>query len=167
MKKFLVAVCALLCATPAFAYYGDYYYSSRDDEMSGFAIFTLIIMIIYIILSVVLLVRWWKMTTNIKLIKEQLTYNESTPEFLVLVGEKGKARKVVLSDLVERLVNVYNTDYYYNKAEAMNEIIQEKQPKIERMGLTMPDYVTSGEKFIDYVNALTGHNVKYSEEYGF
>lgn len=169
MKKFVVAVCALLCTAPAFAYYGDYYYyySRRDDEMSEFAIFTLIVMIAYIILSVVILARWWKMTTNVKQIKEQLTYNKCTPEYLILVGEKDKAQKVVLTDLVDRLIEVYKNVYCYNKAEEMDKIIQDKQPEIDRMGLTMPDYVTSGEKFIDYVNALTGKEVKYTYEQVF
>ena len=162
MKKILVAVCAVLCATPAFAYYDDFY--SRRDEMSGFAVFTLIVIIAYIILSIVVLVRWWKMTTNIKQIKEQSTYCKCTPEYLILIGETEKARNVVLTDLVDRLITIYNIDYYYNKAEEMNTIIRDKQPEIDRMGLTMPDYVTSGEKFIDYVNALTGAEVKYNIE---
>lgn len=168
MKKILVAVCALLCATPAFAYYDDFDLTHHGD-LTAFGVFVIILGITYIVLSIVVLVRWWKMTKNIELIKSQLTYEKSTPEYLILVDEKEKARKAVLTDLVDDLYAVYeynfmNSPLYYNKAEEMDKIIQDKQPEIDRMGLTMPDYVTSGEKFIDYVNALTGTEVKYKYE---
>lgn len=168
MKKFFAAACALLCAIPAFAY-DDFDFYSRRNEMSGFAVFTLIVIIAYIVLSIVVLVRWWRMTKDVKQIKEQTTYNKCTPEYLILIGEKDKAQKIVLTDLVDRLIEVYEYNFmssplYYNKAEEMNKVIQDKQPEIDRMGLTMPDYVTSGEKFIDYVNALTGMEVKYKYE---
>ena len=39
----------------------------------------------------------------------------------------------------------------------MNKVIQERLPKMEKLGLSLPDYVTSGEKFIDHVNELTGN----------
>lgn len=165
MKKILVAVCALLSAAPAFAYYDDFELTHHGDLTFLGVVFFIILPILYI----VLLVRWWNMTTNIKQIKEQLTYSKCTPEHLILIGEKEKAQKLVLTNLVIALSAVYecnsmSSPLYYNKAEEMDRIISDKQPEIDRMGLTMPDYVTTGEKFIDYVNALTGMEVKYKYE---
>ena len=46
----------------------------------------------------------------------------------------------------------------------MNKEIQTRLPKIQKLGLTVPDYVTSGEKFIDYINELTDSKVPYKDE---
>lgn len=166
MKKAAVLVCAILPALSAFAYYGDYGYSSHDDEMSGFAIFTLIVMIAYIILSIVVLVRWWNMTTHVKEIKEHLTHSHSNPKltYLVATGEIEQANKAALVMLVDKLMPTYYDQYDYNKADTMNKYIVSTLPKMEKLGLTLPEYVKSGEKFIDYLNGLTGNKVPYRDQ---
>lgn len=156
MKKLAVLVCALIPAMSAFAY-GSYGYSSHDDSMSGFAISTLVVMIAYIILSIVILVRWWKMTTNVEQIRQHLTHANPKLTYLVLLGEKEQAQKAALTMLVDILYPMYFDAYNYNKADSMNKVIQERLPKMEKLGLSLPDYVTSGEKFIDHVNELTGN----------
>lgn len=163
MKKISILVCAIIPALSAFAYYGDYGYSSHDDEMSGFAIFTLIVMIAYIILSIVVLVRWWNMTTNVKEIKEHLIHSHSNPKltYLVATGEIEQANKTALVMLVDKLMPTYYDQYDYNKADTMNNFIVTTLPKMEKLGLSLPDYVKSGEKFIDYINNLTGNKVPY------
>lgn len=162
MKKLAVLVCALIPAISAFAY-GSYGYSSHDDEMSGFAIFTLIVMIAYIILSIVILVRWWNMTTNVEQIRQHITHANPKLTYLVAIGEKEQAQKAALTMLVDLLYPVYSDQYDYNKAETMNKLIANRLPKIEKLGLSVPDYVTSGEKFIDYINGLTDGKVPYKE----
>lgn len=164
MKKNAVLVCALLPAFSAFAYYGDYGYSSRDDEMSGFAIFTLIVMIAYIILSIVILIRWWKMTTNVEQIRKHITHANPKLTYLVAIGEKEQAQKAALTMLVDLLYPIYSDPYNNYKADAMNKEIQALLPKIQKLGLSVPDYVTSGEKFIDYINDLTDGKVSYKDE---
>lgn len=164
MKKIAVLVCALLPAFSAFAYYGDYGYSSRDDEMSGFAIFTLIVMIAYIILSIVILIRWWKMTTNVEQIRKHITHADPKLTYLVAIGEKEQAQKAALTMLVDLLYPIYSDPYNNSKADAMNKEIQARLPKIQKLGLSVPDYVTSGEKFIDYINDLTDGKVSYKDE---
>lgn len=164
MKKFAVLCCALLVAFSTFAYYGDYDYSSRSDEMSGFAIFTLIVMIAYIILSIVILIRWWKMTTNVEQIRQHITHASPKLTYLVAIGEKDQAQKAALTMFVDILYPIYSDQYNYSKAEAMNKVIQARLPKIQRLGLSVPDYVTTGEKFIDYINGLTGGKVLYKDE---
>ena len=164
-KRISLIIFALLSAFSAFAYYGDYGYSSHDDEMSGFAIFTLLVMIAYIILSIIVLVRWWKMTSNVKDIKEHLTHSHSNPKltYLVATGEFEQANKAALVMFVDKLMPIYYDVYDYDKVDTMNKYITTTLPKIEKLGLTLPDYVKSGEKFIDYINGLTGNTVPYHE----
>lgn len=163
MKKLAVLVCALIPALSAFAYYGDYGYSSRSDEMSGFAIFTLIVIIAYIILSIVILVRWWKMTTNVEQIRQHITHANPKLTYLVAIGEKEQAQKAALKMLVDILFPIYSDPYNYSKAEAMNKAIASRLPKFQNLGLTVPEHVTSGEKFIDYINGLTDGKVPYKD----
>lgn len=163
MKKFLIVVSALVPAMRSFAYYGDYGYSRHEDEMSGFAIFTLIVMIAYIILSIIILVRWWKMTTNVEKIRQHITHANPKLTYLVAIGETELAQKAALTMLVDILYPIYSDQYNYSKAEAMNKEISARLPKIAKLGLSVPDYVTSGEKFIDYINGLTDNTVPYSE----
>lgn len=163
MKKIAILSCALLSTLSAFAYYGDSGYSRHDDEMSGFAIFTLIVMIAYIILSIVILIRWWKMTTNVEQIRQHLTHANPKLTYLIAIGERELAEKAALTMLVDILYPIYSDDYNYYKAEAMNKKIQPLLPKIKQLGLSVPDYVTSGEKFIDYINEMTDSKVAYKD----
>lgn len=161
MKKTAVVACALSTAMSAFAYYGDYGYS--HDEISAFEVFTLIVMIAYIILSIVILVRWWKMTTNVEEIRRHITHANPKLTYLVAIGEKEQAQKAALTLLVDMLYPIYSDAYCYTKAETMNKALERVLPKIARLGLEVPDYVTSGEKFIDYINGLTGHEIHYKD----
>lgn len=160
MKKIIVLCCALLTSLSAFAYYG---YSSYRDEMSGFEIFTLLVMIAYIILSIILLIRWWKMTENVEKIRQHITHANPQLTYLVAIGEKEQAQKAALTMHVDALYPIYTDEYNYTKAASMNKIIQNLLPMIRRLGLTVPEYVTSGEKFIDYMNNLTGSSIQYDD----
>ena len=162
MKKLAVLCCALLSSVSAFAY-GEYGITIHKNEMSGFEIFTLIVMIAYIILSIVILVRWWKMKTNVKEIRQHITHANPKLTYLVAIGEKEQAQKAALTMLVDILYPIYFDDFNYSKAEAMNKELQTLLPKIQKLGLSVPDYVTSGEKFIDYLNELTGRTIPYKE----
>ena len=165
MKKIIILGCTLLSAKSALAYYGDYNYSRHDDEMTGFAIFTLIVMIAYIILSIIILIRWWKMTSNVERIRQHITHANPKLTYLVAIGEKEQAQKAALTMLVDALYPIYSDPYNFSKAEAMNKEIETRLPKILKLGLSVPDYVTSGEKFIDYINGLTDSKIPYTDTY--
>ena len=165
MKKIIILGCTLLSAKSALAYYGDCDYSRHDDEMTGFAIFTLIVMIAYIIFSIIILIRWWKMTSNVERIRQHITHANPKLTYLVAIGEKEQAQKAALTMLVDALYPIYSDPYNFSKAEAMNKEIETRLPKIQKLGLTVPDYVTSGEKFIDYINGLTDSKVPYQDTY--
>lgn len=159
MKKISVLVCALIPASSAFAYYGGSGYSNHADEWSGFEVFTLIVMIAYIILSVVMLIRWWNMTRNVEQIRQHLTHANPKLTYLVAIGEKEQAQKAALKMLVDILFPIYNDPYTHAKAAEMNQAIEPYLYKMDQLGLTLPDYVKSGDKFIAYINALTGGTV--------
>lgn len=163
MKRIAILCCAILPAIRALAYYDDYGYSSHSDEMSSFAIFTLLVMIAYIILSIIILIRWWKMTTNVEQIRQHITHANPKLTYLVAIGEKEQAQKAALTMIVNKLYPIYFADGNLNpnKAESMDKEIATMLPKIQKLGLEVPEYVTSGEKFIDYINGLTGGNVPY------
>lgn len=160
MKKISILICALIPALSVFAYG---YSSYGSDEMSGFAIFTLIVMIAYIILSIVILVRWWNMTNDVKQLREKFIPTSPTLTYLIAIGEKEQADKTALKMVVDLLYPIYGNLYIYSKAKNMNEAIKDLLPRIKKLGIELPDYVTSGEKFIDYMNNLTGKNIPYDE----
>lgn len=153
MKKFAILCGMLLTASSAFAYgYGSDY---------GFSTFLIVAMIAYIILSIVILVRWWKLTKDVKAIRQHLTHSNPKLTYLVAIGEKEQAEKAALTMLVDVLYPVYSDQYHPNKADYMNRVIHLNMPRMQKLGLNLPDYVTSGEKFIDHMNTLTGKNVAY------
>lgn len=163
MKRIAVLICAALSAVSAFAYYDDYGYSTHSDKMSGFAIFSLIVMVAYIVISIVVLVRWWKMTSDVEKIREHITHKNPKLTYLVAIGEKEQAEKAALIMVVDKLYPIYFDPYDLSKAKRMNKEIQSLLPRIQVLGISVPDYVTSGEKFIDYMNSLTGNNIPYKE----
>lgn len=161
MKKLAALLCVLIPPASVFAY-SDYGYYSRD-EMSAFDKFILVVMILYTILFIVILMRWWKMTTNVDQIRKHLTHANPKLTYLVAIGEKEQAEKAALTMLVDILYPIYSDKYNYLKAETMNQQLETMLPKIKKLGLEIPDYVTSGEKFIDYINGLTGGTVPYKD----
>lgn len=163
MKKFAATFAILLSGMCAFAQRYDPEYSySHNSGMSGFGIFTLFVMIVSIIVSIIVLVRWWKMTSQIADIHKKLTQLDSeSPAYLIAVGEKEKAEKAALEFMVRKLSEFYY-GYAPNREADMDSLIKINLPIFERLGTTLPDHVTSGKKFIDYMNGLTGKNVPYS-----
>lgn len=103
------------------------------------------------------------MTANVNIIRQHLTHANPKLTYLIAIGEKEQAQKAALTMLVDILYPIYSDPYNYSKAESMNREIETRLPKIQKLGLTVPDYVTSGEKFIDYINDLSEGKVLYKE----
>jgi hypothetical protein len=100
------------------------------------------------------------MTTNVNKIRKVVSRTDINTDlcYLVAIGEKKEAEKVALKILVDILYNIYN-DPYSSKVAKMNREIETHLSKIRKLDLTIPEYVTSGEKFIQYMNELTGYDV--------
>lgn len=149
----------------AFAYYGSSYEYERES-LSGVYIFLLVV---YIVVSIIFLVRWWMMTNDIKEIRKMITPSDKSIVYLLNIGEKEQAEKEALRQIVDPLNEIYyspysgNTYFYTAPGPAMDKIIQEKRSTYERLNITLPDYVSSGAKFIEHMNALTGRNIAFDK----
>ena len=165
MKKIAVLCCAMFTAISAFAYYGDYGYSGLNSKLSEFADYVQIATIAYIFLSVIILILWCRLSYDVAKIRQHLNTppNAPTLTYLIAIGEKEQAQKAALKMLVDQLYPIYSDPYNYSKADAMNKAIQARLPKIQKLGLSLPDYVSTGEKFIDYINDLTDGKVPYKD----
>ena len=80
----------------------------------------------------------------------------SSLTYLISIGEPEKAYKQAMIRTVEYLRNVYYSDNNKDKVKKMDMYLAEKLPKLLKMGITLPEYVQSGEQFIKYMNNLTG-----------
>lgn len=162
MKKITLIICGVLYSLNALAWRGEYAVNvTRDDRITALEKFYLFLTIICIILGIIAWIKLYRMFDDIKKIKEQVTTSDPKVTYLIAIGEIEQAKKATLKMLVDSLYLVYHDYNNPNKAQTMNMIIAERLPKIQRLGLQVPDYVTSGEKFIDYINLLTGNNVQY------
>ena len=158
MKKAALLIAALIIpASSAFAYR----YSYHDDGMSGAAVISLHLGIAFMVLGIIILVKFFKMASDVSQIRQRLdnTGNSAKLTYLVAIGEKEQAQKAAVKILVDKLYPIYFDQIIQDKAEAMNEAISTLIPKMRRLGLELPDHVLSGEKFIDYLNRVTGNNV--------
>lgn len=159
MKRLTILATALIPAITMFAYYGDYGYSSRHDEMSGFAIF---LWIVAFICSVILLIRWWKMTADIKAIKQKLTTpGDEKISYLLALGEMEHAEKLVLTRLIDVMYPIYAEGIRNNRKKEFTarEIDNSIQPFIRgysHLKVNIPEYARSGQAFIEYMDEVTG-----------
>lgn len=156
MKKIVFLILAFLTGFGAFAYNRYGYDSSSGSDDLGLWIF----MLAYLILTIIFIIRWWKMTVDVKAIR-QLLAPTTTLTYLIAIGEREQAQKNAVKMLVDLLFPIYNNKFVNNseKPHLMDAAIANKLPRIKRLGLHVPDYVTCGEKFIAYINELTGWDV--------
>ena len=103
------------------------------------------------------------MTYDVKLIRQHLINPNPKLTYLVATGQIEQAQKAALKMLVDKMYPIYFDSNNYDKAESMNKELAKILPQIKRLGLDIPDYATSGEKFIDYMNGITGRHVRYKD----
>lgn len=63
--------------------------------------------------------------------------------------------------LVDKLIPIYYDQYDHDKVDTMNKYLNSILSKMEKLGISLPEYVMSGENFIDYMNNLTGNKIPY------
>lgn len=150
MRK-LVLLLAMIPAVNAFAY-NDY----GDDGIMALGGFTLFLALVSLAVSIIVLVRWWKMTNHVKGIYSEVTLHCNDLTYLLAIGEREKAEKAALVMIVDRIYPVAKSADMKPSAKVriMDQQIAFILPKLQRMGLRLPDYVTSGQKFYDFVMAL-------------
>ena len=97
---------------------------------------------------------------NLRIVKQEFQNEKRTSlTYLISIGELEKANKQALIRTVEKLRAVYYSSTIKDKASKMDTYLKDMLPKLLKMGITLPEYVQSGERFIDYMNNLTGNKV--------
>lgn len=159
MRKTFVLLCMTLgLPLTAFAYYGRGYYG-REYETDSLQPVYIFLLVVYIIVSIIFIVRWWMMTSDIKEIRKTVVPHSKSLVYLINIGEKELAEKEALKQVVDSLNELYYN--YTVPGPYMDKMIQENNAKLERLNISLPDYVSSGAKFIEHMNALTGRNTPY------
>lgn len=156
MKKLFLTSVAIFSASSAFASFGGF-------AADSLAFFFVLIYLGIIVLSIILFVKIWKMTGDVKQIRLHLTHTNPKLTYLVAIGEIETAQKAALKMLVDKIYPIYFDSNNYDKAESMDKELAKILPQIKRLRLNIPDYATSGEKFIDYMNSITGRHVRYKD----
>lgn len=168
MKKVFIVIGILGIATTGFAQFfnypqGTHYVQVHDIIMSGFERFTIAVEIALVVCAIIIAK---KIKVISKKLEEKFVENESEPHkrtltYLVAIGDVNAANKEALKRLVDALYPLYYSSSVSNKEEAMDKLIENNLPRMEKLGLNLPHYVHSGKNFIDYMNSLTGNSVKY------
>lgn len=110
--------------------------------------------IIFGILSIILFIKLWAMTNDIKEIKDRLihklTYRDNF-RLLMLQGEKEKAFIYAKNELTERLERLFMTYPKYETFMGQSRKIIDKYNKMtESTGFQLPEHLQNAEKYIEY-----------------
>lgn len=180
MKRLSVLVATLATAVSAFAYYGDYGYSSRSD--SGWGIFLGIVTLIGAILEIILFFKIWGMTNNIEALKKD-HFNENAFEdkaeiasYLrknLVLGNMDNVKRILLQnfiDNVERAFYNIKTGDYNNEGKWVSYKEENLQKSIKpyvdnliklyaKIGEEVPVYILRMETFGDYFRIFVGEDL--------
>ena len=116
MKRISVIVFSLAITLSAFAYYGDYGYSSSSSEMSGWLTFLFLVMFVWGILEIILFFKIWGMTNDIKALKKdhfcetQFEGKNQMARFLrknLVLGNKDAVKRILLQNFIDNLEHDY------------------------------------------------------------
>ena len=125
--------------------------------MTDFVEFLTVVICIYIILSIVILVKWWKMTNDVKEIKRKINDRDNFIAILAIEG-KDAAEKAAIKLLIDKLLAVYfdeGTPNHYKFTE-MNKIFSKYSGLFDKLNFNVPPYLRTVKDFITYMNDLTG-----------
>lgn len=125
-------------------------------------ILLVIFYLILAILSLILFFKIWWMTNDVAALKKQLVpEGETTLTELVATGETDKAAYNAKHMLYAMLSETYfSSDITYkNKSAVMEEKLSTILPRIQRLGLDLPDNLTSAKAFIEFMNGVTGKSI--------
>lgn len=134
------------------------------DFLIGFC--SVIVGVIILVIGIIFARLIWangmlfiNISQNLRTIKQELQSEKRTSlTYLISIGDIENANRQALIRTVEKLRDVYYGSTN-DKAGIMDTYLKETLPKLSKMGITLPEYVQSGERFIDYMNNLTGNNV--------
>lgn len=113
------------------------------------------------VLNIILFFKIWGMTNDVAAIKKHLIPDtEITLTELVALGEPSKAESAAKKLLYDALSTIYfshSMNYTARlKAKDMDDKLSDYLPRIQRLGVNLPEHLTSSKAFIEYMNELTG-----------
>lgn len=111
---------------------------------------SIIAAIISLSISIVILVRWWRMTKDIQDIKN--TIAKVTPKnkvpILYLLGKHDAAREIAIENLVIKLLEMRGG---YTEVK-IDETINNYRKYLKQFDITLPEELSSAAKFIEFSN---------------
>lgn len=166
MKKLLIVPMGLLSLNAFADYYPCIGYISYRDDWSGFEIFILIASIVFFIISIIVLFRWWSMTSDIKKIRNYLQPGED--DIIAIYCSEGKeaAQKAGIKSLVTELMEIYDSPRYHpdERYNYMAPIFSRYATLFNKLGLVVPPYLKTVSLFIKRLNEITGNDYYTGEK---
>lgn len=102
--------------------------------------FMVLISVIFGILSLILFFKVWGMCNNISRINKKINKNddiETTIEFLLRIGEKEKAKEVLLNRILTN-DTIFNSRSSLTPDEKIQEICDLYKDELETLGINIP-----------------------------
>ncbi len=102
--------------------------------------FMVLISVIFGILSLILFFKVWGMCNNISRINKKINKNddiETTIEFLLRIGEKEKAKEVLLNRILTN-DTIFNSSSSLTPDEKIQEICDLYKDELETLGINIP-----------------------------
>ena len=102
--------------------------------------FMVLISVIFGILSLILFFKVWGMCNNISRINKKINKNddiETTIEFLLCIGEKEKAKEVLLNRILTN-DTIFNSRSSLTSDEKIQEICDLYKDELETLGINIP-----------------------------
>lgn len=118
--------------------------------------------IIQFVIFIILLIKWWKMANAVIAIKSQLervsTDSKDNPRltYLLAIGDKERAEREAAIMIVDKLMPIYYSKLSDSKEIEMDNYLRTVLPKLNNMGIILPDRFCSGRKFITFLDDITG-----------
>lgn len=156
--KYFILISLLAVASPAFAY-------SSYDEPSGFATFLTILTFVGALLNIILFFKIWRMTNNVKRIKEKMIPDSSgdlTEELNTLhfMGKDKECEEIILrafySTLCDKLdwakVNMLEDHYSEKIDEPITKFTDVVAKQYKKIGREMPEMIKNLKTYRDFLN---------------
>jgi len=118
--------------------------------MEAFAVLLSIIywgiVLVFAFFLIVLLYKLWHMCNDVSSIKKQLVKNydiETTIEFLLRIGEKEKARELLLDRILTN-ESIFNREAEMTQEEKIQHVFRVYEEELKKLGYDVPE--TSQDK---------------------
>ena len=109
--------------------------------MVVFAVLLSIIYLVFAFFVIVLLYKLWFMCNDVSSIKKQLVKNydiETTIEFLLRIGEKEKAKELLLNRILTN-ESIFNRETEMTQDEKIEHVFRVYEEELKKLGYDVPE----------------------------